>query len=103
VKRNEIQKCAGCGQGVMHDGNIAFYRIAVEHMVCDVGAIRRQAGLEMMMGSPVLAAVMGPDQDLAQSVGKPVTLLLCQDCGIGKIPVAQLLEKISDAAAEKST
>jgi hypothetical protein len=94
MRQNEIQKCVCCGKGMMHAGSPSFYRVAIEHMVINVGAIRRQAGLEMMLGSPALAAVMGPDQTLAEAVGKPVTVFVCQGCGImNSVPVAQMLEE----------
>lgn len=93
MKQTEFQKCALCGQGVMHSSQITFYRVSIEHMVVNVGAVRRQAGLEMMLGSPMLAHAMGAQEDMAKAVSPPCTVLVCQECGITQErPVASLYE-----------
>lgn len=93
MKQKDIRKCAVCGLGVMHAGGVAFYRVTVEHMVVDMRAIQQQAGLEMMLGSPALATVMGPDRDIANRLGDPVEVMFCQECGITpETSIAQILE-----------
>ena len=47
----------------------------------DGKAIQRQAGLEMMT-SPMIAAVMGPDEDLAVCVNDPITFTICDPCAL---------------------
>jgi hypothetical protein len=80
VKKKDFKKCAICGKGVMHSGQIMFYKVSITMMGIDIGAVQRQHGLEMMMGNAAIAHVMGPDEDLAKPLGKPETGLVCQDC-----------------------
>jgi len=95
MKKAELQKCLLCNKGVMHTGVPLFYRIKIERMVVDLGAIQRQHGLEMMIGSPVLASVMGPDEDIANSIDKPAEALVCEKCAMERINLAELNEIIS--------
>lgn len=80
LKRREIQKCRICERGVMHSGQITFYRVTVEQHVVDLGAVQRLNGLEQVVGSPLLANVMGPNEDLSQPLDRPSTFLLCSEC-----------------------
>lgn len=97
LKQSEITKCIGCGQGVMHGNQLTFYRFHVDYMFADMGAIRRQSGLEQMLGGDAaagIAAVMGPNEDLAHQVNEhrePV--LCCLSCAMG-MTLAELSEKI---------
>jgi hypothetical protein len=90
LKRNELQKCRVCERGVMHSGQIMFYRMTVEHHVVDLGAVQRLNGLEQMI-SPVLASVMGPNEDLSKTLDKPSTFLLCVECACTR-SIAEVLE-----------
>lgn len=74
----------------MAAAGIHFYRVEVEQLVLDQRAIERQHGLEMVVGNAALAAVLGPDEDLAVSVYKGRGLL-CADCGL-RTPAAVVLE-----------
>ncbi len=81
MKQGEFKKCAQCGKGMAGKG-VFFYRIKIEQMILDFNAIRRAHGLELMMGgSASLAQVMGPDEDLAVSLGA-LEVLVCANCGI---------------------
>lgn len=91
MKQDQIKPCLRCHKGVAHAGNITFFRVKVEQMVLNVGAIRRQSGLEMMLGSPALAFHMGPQEDLAQPFTS-IEGLLCQDCAL-EGSVIELLEQ----------
>ncbi len=96
MKAREIKPCAICGRGVMHSGVPLFYRVKVESMGIDVGAVKRQAGLEQVFGGgqagAVLADVMGPDPDIARPVieDQP-TVLICQPCALEPRPLLLLL------------
>lgn len=80
-KQSDIKPCAICRKGLMHAGMPLFYRIAVERLGFDGEAIRRQQGLEMMMGkAAALAAVMGPNEDIATVLDGPTTILICETC-----------------------
>lgn len=80
MKQREIQPCALCKRGLAHDGNFLFWRIKFERLGLDHQAIQQQHGLELMMGSPVLANVMGPDRDIAKVLDGPHEALVCEPC-----------------------
>lgn len=73
---------------------ITWYRVTVEMLVADLGAIRRQTGLEMMIGP--LAAFMGPDEDMATSAWK-TTALVCLKCAT-HLPLLALAEAVHSKA-----
>jgi len=83
MKQGELQKCTKCGNGVMHTDNPLFYRVRIERMAIDMSAVQRRHGLEQMLGGhSALAAVMGPDEDIARQIGSPQVWIICQDCSI---------------------
>lgn len=70
--------------------------------VINLKAINRQAGLEMLVGSPVVALAMGPDEDMAKPLSEEVDIALCSDCETEPIVVAALHEEADRrAVAEK--
>ena len=93
MKQPELKPCAACGEGVGHDRSLQFYRLTIQPHLLNLPAIQRQYGLEQMMGNAALAFHMGTQEELAVPVGEPVTILLCQNCGIEPQGVAALLEK----------
>lgn len=97
MKLREFEKCASCGRGMAAAG-IHFYRVEVEQLVLDQPAIQRQHGLEMMLGDAALASALGPDEDLAVSVGKGQGLL-CAECGL-RMPAAVMLEAATSCDGE---
>lgn len=81
MKAEEIQHCALCGQGVMHAGVPLFWRIRLERMGVDMAAVRREVGMELLMGGHVaLARVMGPNEDIGVPVGEARTIVVCESC-----------------------
>ena len=92
MKRRDIKPCISCGQGVMHENNIVFYRVKLEQFIADVNAIRQGAGLEMMLGGNAAIAAALYDPDLAQRLSEGEALL-CQPCFL-KIPLASLFERL---------
>jgi hypothetical protein len=97
MKQKDFKKCAICGKGVMHSGQITFYKVSITMMGIDIGAVQRQHGLEMMMGNAAIAHVMGPDEDLAKPIGKDETGLICNHCSIYHESVlAFIYERISE-------
>ena len=95
MKQSELKKCALCGLGMMHAGVPIFYRVTLERFCVDVSALQRRHGLELMLsGNAVLAAVMGPNEDIAKSLDDNVTLLICMDCATKRACVALLHEAI---------
>lgn len=97
-KRHEVQPCLLCGEGVAHDGNIDFYRISLERFFLDAKAIRRQHGLELMLGGggsgAKLAGIFGPDEDFAKEPSPHPSFLVCGSCAFHKkIPIALMAER----------
>ena len=90
LKRAEIKPCF-CGQGVAHTGSPVFYRVRLEQFILDGRAVQRQHGLEMILGNPMIAAAMGPDEDMAKRV-QSREVLLCDRCAM-TLPVLALLDR----------
>ena len=80
IKRGDIGPCLACRRGVMHDAQITFWRLSLERFVVDLNAVQRAHGLELVLGSPQLATVMGPDEDLAKRAGDADEGLVCDSC-----------------------
>ncbi|MDT0635068.1 hypothetical protein [Spectribacter hydrogenoxidans] len=99
LKRNDIQPCALCHKGLMAGNQIAGYRVKIDHMLFDPGAIQRAHGLEMMMGGHVaLATALGPDEALAQEVSSS-TALICQACALEtRVSLAEVFERMGTAS-----
>jgi hypothetical protein len=79
LRRNDLAPCALCGKGLMHDGGIAAYHVRITQYIVDHNAVRQQHGLEVLLGSPHLAQVMGTDPEFLKAVSR-TKHLLCQDC-----------------------
>ena len=95
MKESELRqctKCGLCGQLIGASGLPLFWRVTVERYGIDMHAVRRQDGLAAFMGSSELAAVMGADEDLARPMMEPVTLTVCEPCGMAQTYVAVLAE-----------
>lgn len=91
MKRKDLKSCAMCGKGLMHSGSPMFYKIKIESMIFDTQVLQQQAGLEMMLGSPELASIMGPDGDIAKKAAEN-EILICMECAIKPISPAYLME-----------
>lgn len=99
-KLRDIQKCAGCDRGLLHQGNALglFWRLTYDRLMIDRGAVQRQHGLEMMLGGAAgLAQIMGPDEDMAKPWTEPVTALICETCMMEK-PLMVLMQVVEDRA-----
>jgi len=91
VKQTDFKPCALCAQGVMHTGIPLFYRVSIQRFGVQLDAVRRQAGLEIMLGGNAqLANVMGPDEDMATPIGEAVELLVCETCAMTPARIAAL-------------
>lgn len=94
MKQADLKPCCICRQGMAHNNSIHFYRMTVSAMVLNVDAVRRQHGLEVMMGPDggALAAALGLNEDMATPIDT-VDLLVCSDCAmLERVPLAQLME-----------
>lgn len=96
MKADELRKastCCRCRKPIGHTGLPLFWRVSIERFGVDLQAVRRQSGLEMMLGSVPLAAAMGPDEEVASPVMEKVTVTVCEDCALqAPTPVAMLAE-----------
>ena len=98
MKQKDIKPCALCGKGVMHSNQLLFWRVSLQHMAVNLGAVQRQAGLEMMMGgNHVLAHFMGPDEDMGKPLGDALEILICQECSLtDHHPIGVLAEEVAE-------
>lgn len=94
MKEEEIRSvatCAVCKKKFGHTGLPMFWRVKIERYVVDMKALRRLDGLAALLGSPVLASAMGPDEPLARQALE-VNITVCENCCIESLPVALLAE-----------
>lgn len=82
MKEKDLRPCDICRKPLGHSGVPLFYRVRIEIMGLDLGAIRRQIGLGMMIGNAAIARVMGPDEDMAKPVVPAEDLILCRECAL---------------------
>jgi hypothetical protein len=96
MKEAELRKhakCTLCNRGIGHVGLPLFWRVTIERFGVDINAAKRLDGLAAMLGSPALASVMGPNEDLAQPLMEPAVLTICESCNLGTcLPIAALAE-----------
>jgi hypothetical protein len=98
MKEQELREAATCGVCRRKIGEAGaslplFYRVKIERFLVRLDAVRRQAGLEMVLGGCVLVAqALSPDEDMASPVMDPITLTVCDVCGTRRTAVAQLVE-----------
>jgi hypothetical protein len=85
-KQRELRPCAACGKGLAHDGNFLFWRIKFDRLGFDAVAIEQQHGLELMLRSPGLAFLMGPDRDIAKVIDGGHEALVCEPCVMERLP-----------------
>jgi hypothetical protein len=99
MKSIELKPCTNCGKGLLHTGVPLFWRVNIERFGVDLNAARRQVGLEQFFGGgsvgAVMATTMGPQEDIAKSLGDADVVLLCEDCAMRNTPVAVLAEMAS--------
>ncbi len=101
MKEEELRKMAICGiceKKFGHTNLPLFWRLTIERFALDMRTIEQQDDLAMMLGSSVLASVMGPDKTMAKSVMKPVKITICEDCIMKPTIIAMLAERESEAA-----
>jgi hypothetical protein len=82
--------CAVCGRKQL-DGLPLFYVVEITRAGFDAQAVRRAAGLEMLVGP--LASALGPNEPLAKAIDGPHRVFVHETCA-GDI--GHLLSLISD-------
>lgn len=100
MKRAELLKhatCNLCGKPVGHTGIPLFWKVTVERFGVDLRAVQRQDALGTFVGSQILGAVMGPDEDLAKPMmDKPAIATVCEACGTGKQTMVAILAEVGN-------
>lgn len=82
--------CSKCGKKIGHTGIPMFWTADIRRHALDANALRRQAGLTMMLGgSGALAMAMGPDEELTVEM-EARSITLCEECAL---PLMALLEE----------
>lgn len=66
----------------MHGGRVTTTRVRVTRLAADLEAIRRQHGLEMLVGSPAVAFHLGQQEELLKPLGPEETFLVCDGCAM---------------------
>lgn len=93
----EVCQCTICGRKPGETSSPIFWLVKLERFMLDATAIQRQTGLAMMMGSARLAAVMGPDEDMAHPIGD-CALSVCEECALEGMPLLVMMERANQPA-----
>jgi hypothetical protein len=96
LKHRELKPCALCGKPPAHDSYPLFWRLRAERFCVDLAAAQRKHGLELMLGSPALADVMGPDEDIAKRIADPIEVLVCEPCVLDRLAGILILAEKAD-------
>jgi len=105
VKETELRKhatCTLCRNPTLASGLPLFWRVTVERFGVDMRAVQRQAGLGAFLGHAGLAAVMGPDEDMATPMTEPEVVTVCETCGVQSVFPISALAEIAAAQGDKT-
>jgi hypothetical protein len=90
------KKCGICKKGVFNNGALQVLELDITVQLVEPHAIKRQVGLEMMMGDAApLAQVMGLNEDMTSPAYKQ-SFLVCQDCACKPQTLMHVLEVLND-------
>src|SRR3972149_1012103 len=93
MKEKELRKRAICGickRKVLELRIPLFYVVEIQRFGIDLNVVHRQAGLEQFIGNPLIAQVMGPDEDMATEFTEKETITVCESCAGKPITIHQL-------------
>ena len=96
MKEEELRKhctCRICKEKIGQKVIPCLWKIHAERHVIDGRAIKAHAGLEAIVGSPMIASVMSPNQDMTQCMSS-MDVMICDECIIERLP--ELLDKGDD-------
>lgn len=95
MKEQELRKhtiCTVCGNKVTSTGIPLFWTASIQRHGIKMDAVKRQAGLEMMLnGNVEIAQIMGPNEEMTEVV-TDVKVTLCEYCAD---PLLRLVEKVN--------
>jgi hypothetical protein len=93
--------CGVCKKKFGSSGLPLFYRVTIARYGVDGAALRRQTGLEMMMGGHVgLAQALSPEGSMTQTLMEPATMTVCETCAPEDHSVHVLAEMASASAGQ---
>ena len=96
IKQREIKACALCDKGVAYGSNFMFWRLRFDRAAVNPRGVEQQHGLELMLGSPRLATIMGADPDIAKVLDGPHDVWICEPCVLDKmLGLFLIAEKLS--------
>ncbi len=85
--------CSACKKKIGETGSPMFYTVKIKNHILDAQAIQRQQGLAMQMGgNGALATILGPNEDLAVTVGEYKEFMVCINCFRGQVNLAESVE-----------
>lgn len=96
MKARDLQNCRLCGRGIAHAGHISFWTVSLQRMGLDKKGINRVAGMEQFFGGEVAIARVFCDDDIAQPLGDPGKVFVCETCALEK-PITHLWELLPQA------
>lgn len=94
MEADDVLRCAGCGKKASHTG--VFWTFRVDQAMVDHRAVERQTGLEMMIGSASVAAVMGDRKVVRRWPYGSGEAHVCNDC----MPMTSVIEVIGAAEVQ---
>lgn len=100
IELRKAATCALCRGKIMQSGLPLFYQVTIARHGIDVNAVRRQAGLGTFLGSPTLASIMGPDEQMTVTVMDPSTITVCEPCSTAKQHCVAALAEVASSAAQ---
>lgn len=92
MKVKDIKNCKLCHKPLLHTQLPMCWEVTVNRLGFDMGAIQRESGMRMFLGSNDLAEAMGLDEDIAKPIGDPVRSYVCETCAMEPNVLAMLGE-----------
>jgi hypothetical protein len=83
--------CAKCGKKIGHDNAATFFTLDIRRWLIDFDAVKRQSAFALMVGHSAIAQALGPNEDMAKSIGS-VEITLCEECGFDPVAPIKLFE-----------
>ena len=88
MKEDELRKhctCKICGEKIGQKAMPCLWKIHAERHFIDGKVIQRHAGLEAIVGSPMIASVMSPGEDFTKCFCS-MDIMICDECIIERLP-----------------
>lgn len=79
----EHADCSICNRKIGACGVPLFWTAEIKRHGLKIDAIRRQDGLAALIGSPVIANALGPDEEMTEELISQ-TITICEECATQK-------------------